>query len=221
MADIRTTSLLDSFQRPNEDPLSGGGIWGEVGSTSPFNHQMRNFDHSATGFIQFASFLWWSRYIPLTISGDMQIWGQVTIREGAFDAYEMGFFSGMGGDGTNLDGYLVEWTHNGGADRPILYRMDNSVTTILDTYNAPAFINPDTLLLMQIVGDDIETYYSNDAGANWTLANQATDTTYRSGLSLMLGTLGQNTNLVAWVGFGGGNPATDQNIQLPYLGVGP
>ena len=34
LGDIRTTPLLDDFDRPNENPLSGGGSWAKADASS-------------------------------------------------------------------------------------------------------------------------------------------------------------------------------------------
>ena len=205
MADIRVTSLLDNFDRADEDPLSGGGSWGQLISGGA---QLRNFANQAHGHNGFNNWSYWTPEAFTASGGDeIEVWSRPGGAPDFNDGWRMGMFKDPGGA---FDGYNIGWFSSIGDNTLVLSRSDNGVDTRLLTVRPPPFGGfPDSggdtpILLFRTNGNDVEFWHSADDGANWTLQAAATDTTYRTGLYLALGLQKFAGATHHWDDFGGG-----------------
>ncbi|HVE35373.1 MAG TPA: hypothetical protein VNC18_17540 [Gemmatimonadaceae bacterium] len=220
MADIRTTPELTLFPQANENPLSGGGDWAQVDSVD-YPLQLQCVNHQAQGDDVFFRDVFSSRWTPLSLTGDIQVWGLATANIDVNQSYSLRLFANTGGAGGVLDGYIVNFTAGSPVHGALLFRMDNGTATQIDVAGSSQFIAADTLFLLQTVGTHVQTYYSHDAGQNWTLLNDVVDNTYRSNLALVLVTI-NSTSFPHWGQFGGGLAGSlNRHVQLPFMGVGP
>lgn len=220
MPDIRTTPQLDNFIRPNEDPLSGGGKWGQVDQTL-YGRQLRNDSNQARGNVAIG-LAWLSYYIPLTLDDDMQIWGSISSQPPNGDSYFQLLWDPVGGDNQSISGYGVAWQQQNADCFCELVRRDANVPTDIATDTRATYLAPGTLLLLQIEGTHVQTAFSTDGGSNWTTVCDVVDTTYRTDLHPILGIGGDFNGGMGWTSYGSGEAGTLTTAnQLPYLGVGP
>ncbi len=229
MADIRTTPLLDDFNGADENPLANGGLWGPLdtdpaGPVGPSGRadNLRREGGAARGFLSIPDRFWTRYWTPSPFSGEWQIWGKLDSALAGGDWCGLAFLTDSGGFDTSPDGYISYVRAPGGNNDSLLYRYDNWAATLVASDSRAAFLAADSLLLFQTNGTGLETYYSNDDGANWTALISAVDNTYRSTLWMSISFVGMFAGATGWIGFGGGNPGNLATInQLPYLGVGP
>lgn len=215
MADIRLTGLLDDFNRADENPLSGGGNWAQVDSTT-FPNQMRNLSNLAAGqaFLTISASYW----TPGTFTGDMEVWGQCAGSTDNNEGWILGLFHDVGGAGV-VDGYRAGWFQSVGPDTLQIRRIDNGSTTLISTTNAEIPVGDD-VILFRTVGGDLEMWLSTDDGANWT--NQVThaDSTYRTDLRLAIATSAAGEGFdPKFLGFGGGVEQEEEFIPQMYRRV--
>lgn len=202
MADIRTTGLLDDFNRADENPLSGGGNWA---FNQFLSNQLKLASNTAVGID--ASTFQGSYWTPSTFSDDMEVWGTVSGDAGENNTgWLLGFMKEMDG-ATTADGYYFQIRNPVGAWTADIQRVANDVPTAIKVYAEPPSLLAGHLLLMQRVGDDLTVYHSEDGGANWTAyGTPVTDTTYMTGLGVFIGVDNGTSSLPGWTDVGGGEP---------------
>ena len=222
MADIRTTPQLDNFIRADENPLSGGGIWGDLDTVNPGSN-LRNENNAARGFLSIPDRFWCRYWTAGSFSGDIELWVQIDSELTGGDWAGLGLLTLAGQNGANHRGYIAYIQDNNLSDIVSIYRYDTWDSGILVGGNTiSAFQVANTLFLFRTSGTHVQSYYSNDAGANWTSLIDAVDNTYRNSLYMVPAFVGMFGGLTGYIGFGGGAAGTLQQVnQLPYLGVGP
>lgn len=213
MADIRQNpGFLDDFDRADENPLSGGGNWAQT--ASGFWSELELENNQAT--LQGANTLSSSYWTPTSYSGDdCEVWGIAAGGGASGMAFRLGLYKDVG-VGANLDGYRYGFDIGASGGRHVIRELLNGAGSNLavsaDAGGTPTG-NPGHLLFRRN-GNDLEGWWSSDAGANWTLMVSATDTTYTTNLFLSLD-LADNGGLqsVEWTAFGGG-PAEEFFPQI-------
>jgi peptidoglycan/xylan/chitin deacetylase (PgdA/CDA1 family) len=160
-----TTPIVDNFNRPDENPLSGGGNWSALsgGGAQLVTNAVAS---SASG----TSTSGWKT----TYTGDVE--ARATILSSGNNA---GIMADATLDGAGLlSGYLWQWQ---GANSPAnfaLYREDANTFTTLATFNAFA-LDPGDQLALRVVGDSVQGWVYHIG--SWQQVAAATDTTYRTG----------------------------------------
>lgn len=217
MADIRTTPQIDAFNRADENPLSAGGLYGPLfGSTTA--QQMQNASNQAKGTVTSGTRFCYSCYLPATIDGDFELWGDVAGFADNINAWTLSVFNTIDGAADHFNGYVAAWYKNI-PDEWFIDRYDDAVATRIATWAGDTVV-AQTQFLFRSDGNELHMYRSADGGATWPQHETVTDGTYRTGLHLTIGMRGQSNNAPKWDGWGGG-VANQRRSRLPYLGVGP
>ena len=205
MADIRTTGLLDDFNRADENPLSGGGNWAfnqyvsdplQLGSNAAIGSVPSNFQGS-----------YWT---PGAFSGDMEVWGTVSGDAGENNSgWLMGFGKDLDSPTTN-DGYYFQIRNPVGSPHANIFRVDNNVETSLAGLPDEYLPAAGDKLLFRRVGNALEAWYSTDGGANWNVYFDGfgpfNDTTYMTDLNVWIGVDNGSSSTPGWNDVGGGEP---------------
>lgn len=187
-----TTSVLDNFNRADENPLSGGGNWG--GSTSVFAAATTNIlkvstNQAAGNFIGTNSSYW----AASTFGPNCEAYVTIPTVAAVFSYV----YARLVNTGTSsVNGYAVAADVLGG--NIIAYRIDAGVLTSIKSA-AQAWANGDSLGI-SVVGTTITLYYKAAAGA-WTAVSTVTDSTYSAAGNIAAGTVGTSPRLDD---FGGG-----------------
>jgi hypothetical protein len=160
---------LDGFDRPNESPLSDAGRWrngilnsGESGLHVSSNALACSRSTTCTGWRQNAL------YGP-----DAETWVRVTTMPGNGNGLRL--YVRMQQPGSSaVDGYVLRWTQQAGADQLLLDRLTNGAFTNRLTLASEIALG-DTLLL-RATGPLLEVWRRN--GGGWTRLGFASDSTY-------------------------------------------
>lgn len=174
----QTPPLLDDFDRPNENPLSGGGNWAQTDSGA-WPTPMQLVNNSATRGANTSASYWTQASFA---AGEGSLWA----RSGNLDAagapgVGIALYKEVGG--TNAaDGYEFRRTMGG----PFGDRFDrlNRVTNGARTQIASSSVNgpgtSDNYFNLRRVGTTVEGWTSSN-GTSWTLRLSVTDTTHTTG----------------------------------------
>jgi hypothetical protein len=158
------TPILDSFNRANENPLSGGGNWSAFSSNGV---QLLNNAVASSGAGTSTSG-WKDLY-----AGDIEARATVLI-----STDNAGLMAEAALNGSGLSGYLWQWQ---GANSPAtfaLYREDANVFTTLATFNGFS-LDPGDQLALRVIGNSVQGWIYHLG--SWQQVASATDTTYRTG----------------------------------------
>lgn len=217
-----TTALLDDFQRADEFPLYGGGNWGPVASNGLWTLELDLHAGRVSGTFQFGASFFSDRWLPLTVTGDSQVWGVEYQKPDNGFSLDLGLLTGTGTVESAISGYLASFAViNSSTSQTVLRRIDAGALTIIDFVNTGDIHAQGNVFLLRIDGTEVETYYSTDGGDTGTLLASATDNTYRADLKLALATGELFEPTAEWDAFGGGPVLAATTNQLAYLGVGP
>jgi peptidoglycan/xylan/chitin deacetylase (PgdA/CDA1 family) len=159
------TPILDSFNRANENPLSGGGNWGAISSLG--GAQLVSNAVASPSSTTAAS-LW-----RTVFTGDVETYATIPSSTNNAGLYaETTLSSG------NANGYLWQWQGSDVSPAFRLYRSDNNVLTTLGTFSGFT-LTPGDKLALRVIGDSVQgwVYHLGD----WQQVASATDTTYRTG----------------------------------------
>lgn len=201
MADIRTTGVLDDFNRPDESPLSDGGKWSQTDSgIGPalvlHNHGATHVSPGVTGS---------SYWNVFTTDGDMEVWGVGTGGGAPGIAWALDMVTQPGG-GSTADGYRFRMEQSTGGTASVLYRFTNAGFTQLASSSG---WGSGGMMLIRRVGNNIECWDSTDGGSTWTNDITVTDTTYMTGMYVGCGIRDNSgSQLLDWTSIGGGAPVT-------------
>jgi peptidoglycan/xylan/chitin deacetylase (PgdA/CDA1 family) len=180
------TPILDDFNRANENPLSGGGNWGAIGSLG--GAQLVSNAVASPSSTTAAS-LWHT-----TFTGDVEAYATVLI-----STDNAGLYAETSQSSGSPSGYLWQWQGTGASPSFALYRSDNNVLTSLGSFSGFTLAAGDKLAL-RVIGDSVQGWVSH-LGA-WQQVVSATDTTYRTG---QIGVRPRGTTPII-DDFGGGPP---------------
>jgi len=159
------TPILDSFNRANENPLSGGGNWSGLSSGGA---QLLNNAVASSGAGTTTSG-WNGSY-----TGDVEARATVLI---STDNAGLVADASLNGSG-QLSGYIWQWQ---GANSPAtfaLYREDANAFTTLATFDGFS-LDPGDQLALRVIGNSVQGWVYHLG--SWQQVASATDTTYRTG----------------------------------------
>ena len=219
MADIRTTAQIDDFNRADENPLSAGGAYRQLGGAGDV-HQLQNLSNAAHGDVTSGRWYCFSCWQVQSFTGGFEIWAEVVGTANNNDGWTLSMFDTIGGAANNFNGYTFERYRALGPDGWRIFRWDNALATQIAGTTGLNFPAAGELMLFRAVGAVLEGWHSTDSGTNWTLTGSVTDATYRDNWYLTPGVRSDAANGPAWDAWGGG-VYPPRNVQLPFLGVGP
>lgn len=162
-------SILDNFNRANENPLVGDGNWDELNLfTSPFQITSNELQGGGT-----VSSGYWKRHISFT---DVDVVVTIDTVGGANDdTIVVARIQQPGGTDT-YDGYEFKWTPNGTF---VLTRVDNALDTILASTTSMGTLSNGDKIKIRCLGTLIEGHVFR-SGA-WVKVLSAVDSTYTKG----------------------------------------
>lgn len=218
-----TTSVLDSFDRTDENPLSFGGQWTtsvRSGATSPLLVTGNLCAGSSSG----ANSSFWN----IATFTDSEVFATMTTKSGV---NLFAIFLGLLGPGNNLtvDGYGLQLVIVGGTDSLRISILTDGVLATLGA-DIPQEVSDDDSIGLDRISTILTAYYKA-SGGSWTALSSRNDSTYTTA-----GNLGMqiNNSLHRVNHFGGGNvvgvagPTPDQNDAVtvaeaivPSLIIGP
>jgi hypothetical protein len=177
---------LDSFNRANENPLSGGGTWGRgiIGSAERSLKVVSNqlaSDRSTTATA-------WKNNAQY--GADCESWATITTLPGNGNAFRLYVRLQTPGSAA-ADGYMLLFTQSSGTDQVAIYRLTNGTLTVLQTVNYEVGVG--NRLLLRAKGTALESWVK--AGSTWTRVGRVTDTTYSSAGYVGVGIRGKTGRL--------------------------
>lgn len=178
-----TTSVLDDFNRANEEPLTDSGKWSGIVSGTPGHFTLVSnsiFDHSGThGTGSAAQYRNNANYGPgaeayVTLTS---VW--------ANNNSDFWFWMHGRSEGTSgRDGYVAYAYYNGGTWRYKMDRIDNEVATEIRAAQAGPTLGAGDKLGLECSTSGVFTWYYKASAGSWGAASglsTTTDTTYTSG----------------------------------------
>jgi YD repeat-containing protein len=194
-----TTPVLDTFDRPDEDPLSQAGNWAplSIDGSGPTLEVLGGTAGHDEGDVTGDS------YRSLDVSpGDAEAYGAIAVVPD--DQRTMSLFLDLQEAGTaGVDGYEARWFHWIARDGLYVRKVVNGVSTNLP--GSPVEIPNQgdepvagDALLFRRVGSALELWHKR--GATWSLRLSTSDGSYQGG---KIG-LGTNGTKARWDDFGGG-----------------
>ncbi len=195
-----TTSVLDSFTRANESPLSGGGNWAAISTAAdPLELNSNKVRCSVTGL----DISYWT---PTNFGPDCEVFATlstVPVAAGGMRLYLR--IQGEGGSNT-FDGYMLRtiWVTGGANDTVTLSVVTNAAATLLATFTHE-MVNGDKFGLTA-VGTVLEAWCAPVATGVWgslgTYDTASDGTKYSAAGKIALGLATAQTVLAD--DFGGG-----------------
>ncbi|MGH3078100.1 MAG: DUF6531 domain-containing protein [Gaiellaceae bacterium] len=212
LADIRTTPLLDDFDRPNESTLSGGGNWAKA-DTSSNVIQLLNNQVTLPSQTSITSLYHWA---PQTLDGDVEVWATF---KGALDdgaAADLGIVTEVGGT-NQMDGYVLRAVNTFGFAGWQIRKRTNwgGVQVLAQAGFVGGGVATGHIVLLRRQGNALQGWRSKDGGATWTLEVSASDSTYTADLRIGLGLSVAVATSPAWDDFGGGTLTTPSSGPPP------
>ena len=201
LGDIRTTPLLDDFDRPDENPLSGSGSWAKADASSNViqlvNNQVRLPSQT--------SILSLYQWAPESLDGDVEVWATLggALDDGA--AADLGIVTEVGGT-NQMDGYVLRAVNTFGFAGWQIRKRTNwgGVQVLAQAGFSGGGASTGHLVLFRREGNALQGWRSKDGGATWALEISATDSTHTAGFHIGLGFSVAVATSPSWDDFGGG-----------------
>lgn len=195
MADIRySTQIIDDFNRADE-PYPPGILppwYHTLGWDLPVHLDGTTIGSPDNDPNNQAMSSWQATWLR----GDCETWGISFANANLFDGFHWGLIRADGA------GYYIRNANSVGAQRWQIIRLDGPNNgTQLSQSAADLLLAGGTYGLIQLQGTTVATYWSGDAGANWTLMTSAVDNTYRDFLYPAFGAQG---GAPGWTAVGAG-----------------
>ena len=181
---IEPLSILDTFNRANENPLSvspwGNGILGSAERSLKVVSNQCASDRNTTATA------WWKTQL----GPDSEAYATISTLPGNGDAVRLYVRLQTPGSAA-VDGYMLLFTQASGTDRLTLYRVTNGALSQLAVVNQE--IAAGNQLLLRAKGTALEAWVR--AGTTWTRASRVTDSTYTGAGYTGLGIRGKTGRL--------------------------
>jgi RHS repeat-associated protein len=176
-APTQTPPILDTFNRANEDPLSGGGNWARADTGSVWL-AMRLVDNAARRSTSGSSMSYWTQSSFTAGTGSVWAkWGTLADPIGV----SVALLKDVGGANA-VDGYELrrEVTGITGNDFYRLYSVTNANRTQIASTASNAPVTAYPYFNLRRVGQTVEGWASPD-GVSWTSVLSVTDTAHTTG----------------------------------------
>lgn len=195
-----TPSVLDNFNRSNEDPLSDGGKWSGPIFTGDDDMKLVSSVALQSGTASFGDgYRNDQNYGPI-----VDCYATVGTKPGT-DGGLVLYYRITGEGGGSADGYGVDMYVQSGTDVLGLIRFDNDVSTVVGTIATVEFAAGDSFGVR--CGGSFHLGYRKPSGGSWTYLGQLTDSTYSAAGKVGIGTEGTLTGTID--DFGAGTTSED------------
>ena len=178
-------SILDTFNRSNENPLSFGGRWGNgiIGSSE---RSLKVVSSQCASALSTTATAWWQTQL----GPDEETYATIAALPGNGNAMRLYVRLQTPGSAAT-DGYMLLYSQLSGTDQIVLYRMTNGALTQLATANRE--IAAGTRLLLRAKGNALEAWVRE--GSIWTRVASASDSMYAGAGYAGIGTRGKTGRL--------------------------
>jgi Fibronectin type III domain len=177
---------LDSFERPDENPLSDGGRWTN-GINGSGNLQLRVLSNRVGGTKTTTTAAWRTN---ASYGPDLEVWTRVGVLPGPDNHVRLYARLRQPGS-TAFDAYMLRTNQLSGADQVFLERIDDGVVVPLLTMSQE--LAAGDLLLLRVRGSTLEAWHNR--GALWARLGTVSDTTYAGAGLVGLGIRGTSGRL--------------------------
>jgi len=178
LAATQTPPLLDDFNRPDENPLSGGGNWAQT-DLGAWPTPMQLVNNSATRGANTSASYWTQLSF---VGGEGSVWARSgNLGVAGAPGVGVALYKEVGGSNT-VDGYEFRRTTGGpfGDRNDTLNRVTNGARTQIAGTGANGPGTPDSYFNLRRVGNTVEGWTSSN-GTSWTLRMSVTDATHTTG----------------------------------------
>lgn len=172
-----TSSIVDTFNRTNENPLataSSGATWASFSGSGGVGLTALQVQSNVCASTSASSLM----YVVGADGADCEVYATVTTKGGTGAIVDLALGVIDTGTITTVDGYMVRFTVASGTDTIEIVRLTNLAVTVLTTYNQEVTAG-DSFGLSR-VGTTLEAWY-NSAGGGWSSLGTTTDSTHTGG----------------------------------------
>ena len=167
---VEPLPVVDSFDRPNESPLSDAGRWANLASGAATTLAVNNNQLACT--LSTTCSAWRN---PTTYGPDTEVWARITTLPGTTNQLRL-YARLQQPSGANWDGYMLRTNQLAGPDELYLERIDNGNVVSLLTMSQELAAG-DTLLL-RVQGTTLQVW--RRSGTTWSQLGKVDDSTYDS-----------------------------------------
>ena len=167
---VEPLSILDSFNRANENPLTFGGRWGNGILGAP-ERSLKVLSNQCASDRNTTATAWWTT--PL--AANQEAYATMATLPGNGNSVRLYVRLQTPGSSA-VDGYMLLYTQQSGTDQVVIYRITNGALTALSTVNRE--IGAGSRLLLRAKGTALEVWVRE---ATWSRIATATDSTYTGG----------------------------------------
>lgn len=162
-------TLLDDFNRANENPLSGGGNWAKLNSADGTDLQL--ISNAVASNAATTGSRYWT---PSTFGPNVEAYFTITVKPANTEAvFVLARLQGVGGSNT-WDGYQVRATAAAGTDTIAIISVTNNTGTQLASVDQEFAVGDK--IGIRCLGTAIEGWYNT--GGTWTRVVEIEDSTY-------------------------------------------
>jgi Fibronectin type III domain len=161
-------SILDAFDRANENPLSFAGRWGN-GVLGSAERSLKVLSNQCASDRSTTATAWWKTQLP----ADQEVYATMSTLPGNTDSFRL-YTRLQAPGGSGVDGYMLLYTRLSGTDQVVIDRVTNGGFTQLVTVNRELVAG--TQLLLRAKGTTLEAWVRE--GSAWSRIARATDSTY-------------------------------------------
>lgn len=170
-------SILDSFNRANENPLSGSGAWSNKIVTTHANMQLTTNAILRAGASAVTSSVWWNAQTYT----DCEAFITVATKPTSFIGLYLRV-SNPNSASPSPTGYFAWWKS---ATEFAIYKFNGTVNTLIANFTTTLTFNNGDKLWFEAIGTTLNLYRWD--GSSWNLMVTGTDATYSSGYIGILG----------------------------------
>jgi hypothetical protein len=165
---VEPLSILDPFDRANENPLSFGGRWGN-GILGGSERSLKVVSNQCASDRNTTATSWWKTQL----GADEEAYATVSTLPGNGDSFRV--YTRLQSPGSSaVDGYVLLFTQASGTDQVTIDRITDGTLTQLATTNRE--IGAGARLLFRAKGSVLEAWVRE--GSVWSRIVRATDSTY-------------------------------------------
>jgi fibronectin type III domain protein len=165
---VEPLSILDPFDRANENPLSFGGRWGN-GILGSSERSLKVVSNQCASNRNTVATAWWKTQL----GADEEVYATMSTLPGNGNSFRL--YARLQSPGSSaVDGYMLLYTQASGTDEVTLYRVTNGALTQLTAANRE--VGAGAALLFRAKGTALEAWVRE--GSVWSRIARVTDSTY-------------------------------------------
>jgi fibronectin type 3 domain-containing protein len=167
---VEPLTILDTFNRANENPLSFGGVWGS-GIFGSSERSLKVVSTQCASDRTTTATAWWKTQL----GADQEAYATMSTLPGNSNSFRL--YTRLQSAGTSaVDGYMLVYTQASATDQITIYRVTDGALIQLATL--PREIGAGARLLFRARGTALEAWVGE--GATWSRLVRVTDSAYSS-----------------------------------------